>query len=348
LPPERPSDPVVDADVHAVLPSVDALLPYLEPQWVEWVQETGFTEPFAVASVYPPGAPTTMRPEWAPATTLADLQRHVLDPLGVEHAVLSCYWGLESVRHPDFGAALAAGLNDWLATEWLARDTRLRGSISVGGHDPAAIAGEIDRVGAHPGFVQVLLPVRSSRLYGNRLWHPVFAAIERNDLVAGIHFGGVGDGPPTPVGYPSWYLEEYTGAVQVFFAQLTSLIGEGTFERFPGLRVALLEGGFTWLPSLMWRLDKEWKGLRRDIPWVRRPPSETIRERVRLSVQPLDAGPPEQLAEIVDELGSDGLLMFATDYPHAHEQDVDTLLGVLDGPARAKLLGGNARELYRL
>ena len=76
--------------------------------------------------------------------------------------------------------------------------------------------------------------------------------------------------------------------MQVFFAQLTSLIGEGTFERFPGLRVALLEGGFTWLPSLMWRLDKEWKGLRRDIPWVRRPPSETIRERVRLSVQPLE------------------------------------------------------------
>ena len=96
------------------------------------------------------------------------------------------------------------------------------------------------------------------------------------------------------------------------------------------------------------RLDKEWKGLRRDIPWVRQPPSQTIRERVRLSVQPLDAGPPEHLAQIVDEIGSDEVLMFCSDYPHWHEQEVDALLGVLDEPARGKLMHGNARELYRL
>ena len=55
----------------------------------------------------------------------------------------------------------------------------------------------------------------------------------------------------------------------IFQAQLTSLIAEGAFERFPELRVVLLESGFGWLPPLLWRLDKEWKGLRREIPWVK-------------------------------------------------------------------------------
>ena len=54
---------------------------------------------------------------------------------------------------------------------------------------------------------------------------------------------------------------------QVFQSQLLSLIVEGVFDRFPNLRVALIEGGLTWLPSLMWRFDKEWKGLRREVPW---------------------------------------------------------------------------------
>ena len=46
MPPEGWDGPVVDCDVHAVLPSVEALLPYLAPQWLEWVRETGFTIPF--------------------------------------------------------------------------------------------------------------------------------------------------------------------------------------------------------------------------------------------------------------------------------------------------------------
>ena len=136
----------------------------------------------------------------------------------------------------------------------------------------------------------------------------------------------------------------------IFQSQLLSLIAEGVFDQFPALRVALIEGGWTWLPSLMWRFDKQWKGLRREIPWVRRPPSEYIREHVRLTLQPLDAPPdPAQLLQVVEQLGSDKLLMFSTDYPHWHFDTPEEALpaGLPDGLQR-KILSENARGFYRL
>src|SRR3712207_6583061 len=116
--------------------------------------------------------------------------------------------------------------------------------------------------------------------------------------------------------------EEAVGMAHIFQTQLTSLISEGTFAEFPDLRVTMVEGGWTWLPSLMWRLDKNWKALRREIPWTTMPPSEYIRQHVRFTTQPIDAPEnPKYLRQIVDQLGSDDLLLYATDYPHWHSDD---------------------------
>ncbi|MSW95338.1 MAG: amidohydrolase family protein, partial [Actinobacteria bacterium] len=239
--------PVIDADVHVNLPSIDALKSDLPEVWVEYIEETGFRAPPQTPTLYPPGVSLTLDPRWAradggvAASDLGMLQADLLDPFGVERAIVSCYWGVDQIRHPDFSLALAQALNDWLVREWLERDQRLRGSIVVPSTVPEDAAAEIDRLGGHPSVVQVLLPVRSSRLYGQRVWRPMWEAIERNDLVAGIHYGGVPDGPPSPAGAASWFLEDYVTHMQVFQAQLASLIGEGTFERFPNLRVSMLE-----------------------------------------------------------------------------------------------------------
>jgi predicted TIM-barrel fold metal-dependent hydrolase len=143
----------------------------------------------------------------------------------------------------------------------------------------------------------------------------------------------------------------------VFQSQLTSLVSEGTFVELPDLRVTMVEGGWTWLPSLMWRLDKNWKGLRREIPWATQPPSEYIRQHVRFTTQPLDApANPRFLRQIVDQLGSDELLMYATDYPHWHADDdghdgkaMPTGLPIeLSEERTRKILSENARAWYRL
>jgi len=215
--------------------------------------------------------------------------------------------------------------------------------------DPHAMADEINRVGKHPGFVQAHLPVRSGLMYGKRLYWPVFDAIVENDIVAGIHWGGNNNGlPPTCSGWPSYLVEEYVSEVQVFEAQLINLVAEGLFQRYPTLRVSMLEIGFTWVPMWMWDMDRNWKGLRREVPWLTRPPFELVREHVRFSTAPFDADSADQLRRIHGWLGSDELLMFATDYPHTHDDDLAILLESLSEPARKKLMSENARDWYRL
>ncbi|MDX1385155.1 MAG: amidohydrolase family protein, partial [Thermoanaerobaculia bacterium] len=198
--------------------------------------------------------------------------------------------------------------------------------------------------------VQVLIPARTEHPLGSRLYHPVWQAIEERGLVAGIHFGGAPVMPPTPTGWPSTFLEEYTAMAQVFATQLTSLVVEGVFDAFPRLRVAFLESGFTWLPAHLWRMDKEWRNLRRLVPWVRRPPSEYVREHVRFSLQPLDPPPShDQMLQVVDQLESDDLLLYASDYTHRHAfEPGPALLDHVPAGLRRKIESDNARDFYAL
>lgn len=345
--------PVIDCDVHANVPSLEALFPFQEKVWVQFAKDRGWDGPTGVGVVYPPNLPTTARPEWrpegtAPASDISLLRQHVLDPWDVERAVLNCYYAVDSLRHPDWAAGLARSVNDWIISEWLEKDSRLAASLVVPARDPEEAAKEIERVGGHPGFVQVMMPVRSDRLYGQRVFHPMYEAMTRHDLVVGLHWGGTPEEAPSTSGFPSWYVEEYAAETQVYGAQLTSLIAEGVFQKFPTLRVSVLEGGFTWVPLWGWRMNAEWKGLRREIPWVDRPPMDIVRDHFRFSVAPADAGPPEEMAKIIEWFGTEDILMFATDYPHMHDDDIAALLQVLPQSMRPKMMAETARAWYQL
>lgn len=345
---------VIDCDVHCVVPSVQALFPYLSDHWREYISQSGFKG--APDTAYPPKMPTTARPGSAPpeggpaGSKLGMLREQVLDAWNVERAILNCDYAVESIHNPDAEVALASAVNDWIVAEWLDREPRLRASIVVPSKQPDMAAREIDRHGDHPGFVQVFLPVRSAMPYGKRQYHPIYEAAARHDLVVGLHFGGSPGNPPTSSGWPSYYVEEYTGMAQEFQYQVMSMIVEGVFDRFPTLRVALVESGFSWLPPFMWRFDKEWKGLRREIPWTKRLPSEYIREHVRVALQPIDGPPdPERLLRLIDQLGSDDLLMFSTDYPHWHfDTPEEAVPSALPDGLRQKIMHGNALAFYRL
>jgi uncharacterized protein len=276
---------VVDCDLPVAAPAVSALRDRLAPYWRDSVTERGIRslEP----SYEPPGrAPRQPRP--GAGTTLA-----IVRPLAA----------IEAFHAEDLAAALAAGLNDWLRAEWLDRDQRLRGSITVAPQGVEAAVAEIERLAPDRRFVQVLLPLRGVHPLGRRLHWPIYEACARHGLAVAVRPGGNVGSAITPVGWPSHLVEDLAGQSQAFQSQVTSLVLEGALGQHPDLRVVLVGSGATWLPSLTWRLDKNWKGVRREVPWVDRPPSEAIRRAVRLTVPPVDA-PPDAFAEALDGMSA--------------------------------------------
>src|SRR5919202_4948141 len=88
----RPSTVRVDADVHNVVPSTEALFPYLSDHWRETVTQTLFKGTVDWAS--PPRAPTSAREgakpgEGPPGSSLPLLREQVLDRDGVELGLLT-------------------------------------------------------------------------------------------------------------------------------------------------------------------------------------------------------------------------------------------------------------------
>ena len=345
---------VIDCDVHNLVGPIETLEPFLDEHWREVISTSQFAGPTDQA--HPPNLATSLRPDLpavdgaAPGRSVAALRAHMLDPLAAELAILSCDYGVESVRNPDAAAALARAVNEWQVAEWLDGEPRLRAALVVASQQPAAAVAEIEHWAQERRFVAVYLPVRSAIPYGNRIWWPLWEAIARHDLVAELHFGGSPGIPPTAAGWPTTWLEEYVDMASAFAAQLTSLVAEGIFDRFPSLRVSLIESGFAWLPAFLWRFDKGWRGLRREVPWTSRLPSEYVRDHVRVSLQPVDGPPqPTELLRVIDQLDSERMLMFSSDYPHRHTaEDLAAVPADLPPALAERLLSANAREHYRL
>jgi uncharacterized protein len=151
----------------------------------------------------------------------------------------------------------------------------------------------------------------------------------------------------TPVGWPSYLVEDYCAQSLAFQSMTTSLICEGVFQKFPDLKVVFLESGVTWLPAHLWRLTKFWRGMRSEIPWVTEPPWEIARRHIRLSAQPLDGpGDAATIEKIVEHLRSEDMLLFATDYPHWQYDGLAALPSGLSESLIRKMMVDNPRATY--
>ena len=344
---------VVDCDVHVAPRTLEPVLAHVDDYWADYVANAELRLSPTMNGTYPPAA---FLPGAEPGTrlavpaTLEELRSGLLDGAPDRIAVLNCITPFDTSHNVYYEAALCRGINDWLRTEFLERDARLRGSLCLPTLDPDAAVAEIDRLGDHAGFVQVLLPIRTEAPYGNRRWHRVWEAAERRGLVVGLHAWGRVGNAPTASGFTHSYLEDYASNSQVVAqAHVTSLVSEGVFERFPGLRVALVECGFAWLPFLLWRFDKDWKAVWREVPWVKRRPSESVCAHLRLTTAPAQLpADPAVLARIPDLMPVTEMLLYSSDHPHRHGGGIEPLLDVLDDAGRHAILAGNAAALYGL
>ena len=351
--------PLIDCDVHHARSTDAELLEYLSIAWREYVSDRGpagtvpltvqdgFPNPhgFMRADTYPEGG-------GEPGSDLDTMRRQLLDSNGLRRAVLTFGDDSHVAGHhnPYFASELARACNEWSIERWLARDERLVSSILVGSQLPLEAAAEIRRHAANPRMVQVMLvdnPLGHG--FGHPVYHPIYEAAEETGRPVAIHggAGGWANPPSTGGGSVNTYFETHTLWPQAMQTHLVSFIAHGVFEKYPRLRLLLIEGGSAWLPSLLWRFDTEYKGLRREVPWVRRLPSEYFAEHVWVSTQPLEISPRrDQVIDLLRSIGLENQLVYYSDYPHWDADEVDYLSSRLPADWHRRVFFENACRLY--
>ena len=347
---------IVDCDIHPTMRSQAELHPFLPERWRRHLAAYGLQGrmPFTTGTQYPKAAPATARRDaWPPAggppgSDLPFLQQQLLDANGIALGILTPLHA--AARNSDLDAAYCTAVNDWQVENWLKHEPRLRGSITVAHEDPDLAVEEIAKRANDRNFVQVLLPSKTNDLLGRKRYWPILAAAQAANLPLAVHVNSVGGGyASTASGWPSYYLQDHHINVHSFQALVASLALEGALEKFPRLRLVMIEGGFAWLPALCWRLDQQWARMRDEVPECRRPPSEYIREQIWFTTQPMEE--PETPDHLRDTLGWIGWdrIMFATDYPHWDYDDPRHAFPIrLSDDEHRRIFRDNALSLYGL
>ncbi len=341
----------IDCDIHpSIRGTRTTLLPYLDDHWKEQVTSRAIDGLDLVS--YPPTMPLSSRPDWRPETgkpghSLALVQRHALDDLGATHAILNVLYGAQAVFDVYMADGFCRAINDWIAAEWLAKDSRLRASIVIPMQAPDLAVDEIERLAGDTRFVSILVLAQGDALLGKRQFWPVYKAAERHQLPLVIHAGSQYRQAPSSIGWPSYRYEYYLAEAPAMQAQVLSLVLEGVFGKFPGFKVVLAESGVSWLPACMWRANKTWRGVRVEVPWVDRAPADIMRDHIRLTAQPFDSPPGKSgVEDLIDQIGSDKMLLYASDYPHWQFDGSDAIPPHLPKSLVQRLCADNPLETF--
>jgi uncharacterized protein len=341
----------IDCDIHpAVGGTRTTLLPYLSDHWKEQVVSRAI-DGLDLTS-YPPSMPLSSRADWRPVkgkpgSDRATVCRQALDELGSSHAICNVLYGAQAVFDPYMAADFCRAINDWIAAEWLSADPRLRASIVVPMQAPDLAVEEIERRAGDHRFVSVLVLAQGDTLLGKRIFWPVYAAAERHKLPMAIHAGSQYRMAPSSIGWPSYRYEYYLVEAQAFQAQVLSFVLEGVFGKFPGLKLVLAESGVAWLPAFMWRANKTWRGVRVEVPWVDREPADIMRDHIRLTTQPFDSPPDAAgVEQLIDQIGSDRMLLFSSDYPHWQFDGADPIPRHMPKSIVARMCVDNPLETF--
>ncbi|HEY8514702.1 MAG TPA: amidohydrolase family protein [Candidatus Binatia bacterium] len=289
-------------------------------------------------------------------------QREAMDTEGVDRAVLFPTRGLfvlgldsPEMMGPDglegpLAAAIARAYNDWLHDFLRELPGRAYGAAMIAPHDVPAAVAETRRAVEKLGFKAIFL---SPGAVGRRPWHhpaydPLWAECEALGVAVAFHGGGQNHLKP------DFSLEIFDKLMMWHtfsqplgvMAAAVSLTAGGVLERFPRLRVALLEGNCSWAPWLFYRLDEHWEWLgKTEAPELRMKPSEYFLRNCWLSVE----ADEEPVKQYIERFGDDNLV-FSTDYPHAdskYPHAVETFLKLpLSESSQRKILWDNWSRLY--
>ena len=137
------------------------------------------------------------------------------------------------------------------------------------------------------------------------------------------------------------------GGTMQLLPATAALACDGLFDRFPKLKVAMVESGAGYASYLMDRLDEKFDRFG-DVTPIKRRPSEYIRENFWFVMDP-----GERSIDAQCDLVGETQFLWGSDYPHidSHANAVDEVLTSLAPMAESRrnlVLGGNARALFNL
>ncbi len=359
--PQRKTFPVIDCDVHPLTKSgITSVFPYMPEAWKERFVRKGAVvaaEARSLKYLHPNGTVPRMDARPPCGGAAGSDARYMIDDLiegnKIDSVVLNCLQTgslCSALASTDESIVLASAFNDYFVHEWLPLDQRLKFAITVPSQDPAAAAAEVRRLGKHPQVVCISLPLVNT-LVGNRYWWPIYEAAQEMELPILLHVTGADSvflGAPTQAGgIPDSYVERYVMLTQMGESSVNSLVFSGVFEKFPRLNFIFVEYGFLWLLPLLWRMDRTWRELRHEVPWVKRSPIDYVAERCRFTTQPLDEPRnPKDLDTLISLLGFDQLC-FSTDYPHWDNDMPGQSLRSLPEAEKRKIFYDNAAKFFR-
>jgi predicted TIM-barrel fold metal-dependent hydrolase len=358
---------VIDSDVHSYLNSLDDLVPYCDESLQKRLSigkfkkkgyggklvsagefrfpECRYINPVSVLRM------DAFSPEGAiPGSDPIFVAKDLFDRNNTQYGILnSCNATMGAFHNVDIANEFNRAFNDWQYENWVEKDCRYRMSMLVSPLDPVAAVKEIERIGKKPGVVAVNLQTTSIP-FGNRQLYPIYEAAEHYGLPMLIHPDSEASGENAPaqaVGPASTYMEWHTCLGLNAQRNIVSLVCEGVFERFPKLKFVFIEYGVSGIVPLMWRIDKNWKTLREEVPWVKELPSEYIKRNVRLGTQPIEEPyRPNDLLEIIQMAGIEDMLLYCSDYPHWDGDEANRVFITFPQELKNKIFYENAMNVY--
>jgi predicted TIM-barrel fold metal-dependent hydrolase len=358
----------IDCAVYHEWADQAELLDYLDPGWREYIGEPGSLPGGAGMVSALPVVPYEdplgeARPEWyppspgRPGSDPAMLCRQAVDEAGVERAILSFGRAqmIPALGNHYLGLAFIRAINSWTLDRWLSPEhDRLYGLVLAPNQLPVEAAAEIRRIGRHERFVGVLMAGNGlSKPFGHPLYHPIYEAAAELELPIVLHAGGdaIADTQTRTAGGgdPATYSEFRIHAAQPLATHVASLIVQGVFERYQRLKVLVVGGGLSWVPSLLWRLDQNYHAMQREAPWLKKTPTSYFHDHIRLSTYPLEAAPTTEAMHrfigAIDGMGE--LLCYASGYPHRDADDLTEVARMIPEAIRGRVLFENADALFR-
>jgi predicted TIM-barrel fold metal-dependent hydrolase len=349
---------IVDVDVH-VADTPDALAPYAAMPWRKSLEILG-RMPYRHLDMpaFSPGLKIDVPvPGGQPRLNVKNPKqmRDELDAIGVTAAILVpdnlLHFGV--VANIDYAVATMEAYNRWLEAEWLQEDNGLWGALMAGPQDPVATAREIEKYTGHPRIKAIFLPTAGvNPLWGNRKYEPIMKAAEASGMPLILHSVTL-ISPAFPMNQDQFENQYARQILTHPFSMMANLVGfmhTGVPVRYPKLKFVFTEACISWVPHVMWRLDRYQQEFRRLVPFFEEDPSAYMKRQMWFATQPLEEPEdPKHLVEQIHQCGGAERIMFASDWPH-HDFDHPRALNrlPLTPDERRKIMSENAVGAFDL